>query len=126
MKKFIVMVITIFFSSCGRKVNYNNLIVYSDSAYWDYYDNQTKIPIGSYLFKKNGECIRYFYTKYDSFFRYNDEDVVRPNTWVILGDSILKIRGLDRRIISITSDSMELLNPKLNDTLIFRRKKLKP
>lgn len=121
MKKIIIIFITVFFS-CNKRSHYNHLIVEGDSTFWNYYKNQSQIPSDCYLFKKNGECIRYFYTKYDSLFRFSDEDVEYPNTWQILGDSIIEIRGFKRRILYITSDSMKLLNPKLNDTLIFKRK----
>ena len=121
MKKIILIAITIFIASCDRHPQSISLILNGDSTFWDYYDNPKKMPIGSYLFKKNGECIRYVYTKYNDFYVYNDDDVLRPNTWLII-DSTIIIRGLERHIIYITKDSMKLLNPKTSDTEFFRRK----
>lgn len=120
MKILISFLMTIFFCACDRKNDYRNLIVKEDSSYWDLY--RKNVPYESYLFKKNGECFEFFYTKQDSFFRRDDEDVERPNTWEIFEDTLVKIRGYERRILYLNKDSMILLNSKVGDTSFFRRK----
>ncbi len=112
--------IMVYFSSCNGVKSYSNMVVSNDSTYWDYYNPRKKIVTDCYLFKDNGECLRYIYTKEGKLLRFDDDDVIVPDTWKILGDTIISIRGLELQILSITSDSMILEN-QFHDTLLFKK-----
>ena len=118
--KLISLLLIVSLYGCNKTTNYKNLLIQGDSTFWDLY-NDNHIKIESYLFKKNGECFRYYYTKQDSLFKYYESDVVVPYTWQIIGDTMF-IQGYKRKIIYLDSDSMVISNPKLNDVFIFKKK----
>lgn len=119
MKLFFLLLIVCLYG-CNKTANYKNLLVQGDSTFWDSY-NQNHIKTNCYLFKKNGKCYWYYYTKQDSMFLYHEGDVVVPDTWAINADTMF-INGYERRIIYLDKDSMVVLNPKKNDTFMFKKK----
>jgi hypothetical protein len=61
-----------------------------------------------------------FYNRKGKRDEYDDDDMVVPKKWELKGDSILYIRGIQRRVINFSRDTLLLENPvnKVRDTLI--------
>jgi hypothetical protein len=112
------------FAGCKTDNNKKLVEIITSNCYWDIHDiysaaNQ-RIAY-CYKFNKDGSCL-YLFTpdKKGKRNEYDDDDVVAPKKWELKGDSILYIRGIQRRVINFSTDTLLLENPvnKVRDTLI--------
>ncbi len=120
---FIVLLI-----SCNERVSKPKLKdILNSGCYRDILDKQVVHFINScYLFEKQGKCLFFYYNFYDqvrtdSVYRYDDDDVIVPDTWSVEGDSILTVRGISYSIIRYTNDSVYAKHHRQTDTLILTR-----
>lgn len=120
MIKLILLIATVIsLTSCSNN-KIRSIIVSNDSSYWDLYKDGKVYE--SYLFKRNGVCRRFAIWKNGQQTPYPEEDVIYPNTWELLDDSDIMIRGFKRKIIYIKTDSMVLLNSITSDKYFFRKR----
>ena len=78
-----------------------------------------------YRFLPDGQCYFYFYNFKNrkltgSVFRYDDDDVIVPNTWSVVGDTLLIARNTHYKVLSFVKDSITV-EGYLNDTMVFRK-----
>ena len=98
MNKLLFIVIIYGFFSCNDpKPTLSKLL--ASKCFWDITgDNRVIGGLNScYQFLPNGKCYFYYYNFYnkkltDSVFQYDDDDVVVPDLWSTIGDSILVAR----------------------------------
>jgi len=77
-------------------------------------------------FKKKQVCERFYYRfkdqkRTDTVIWYDEEDIIVPKTWEMIGDTILKVQGLTMRILRFNSDSVKLRFAAENDTVFLIR-----
>jgi len=92
--------------------------------FWDYTftENGGNQVYGAYKFEKNSNCLFFSYRKINTndslLIRVpadsNSGDVIEPNTWSVINDSLVYIRGMQRSVVSISTskDSICLINRK--------------
>ena len=96
---------------CNQKKEVQNIL--STDCYWDILDTGSPHPINScYKFSKTGDCKFYYYIfldkkRTDSVFLFDDGDVVVPNKWKVVKDSI-QIRANKYLVIKYNPDSVFL------------------
>jgi hypothetical protein len=76
-----------------------------------------------YRFLPEGQCYFYYYKFYnrqitDSVYRYDDGDVVVPDTWSVQGDTLLIARGSPYRVLDFSKEAVTVENN--HDTIILR------
>lgn len=107
-----ICLLAVFFNCCNQKKDLQSIL--SVDCYWDILDKGSPHPINScYKFRKTGRCNYYYYNFFDkkrtdSVYQYDDFDVIVPNKWVMLSDSIISIRGIEYLILKYNSDSVFL------------------
>ena len=120
----IALCVIIFFNSCGSKKKDLSDILSFD-CYWDIIDIGSLAPLNScYKFDKLGGCKYYNYhffdkKRTDSVYLFDDDDVIVPNKWKIVNDSII-IRANKYHVISYNSDSIVLTATGKN-TMILKK-----
>lgn len=103
--------VTIFLNYCNQRKELRDIL--SVDCYWDILDKGSIHPINScYKFSEDGRCNFYYYNffdkkKTDSVYLYDDGDVVIPNKWNLIKDSVV-IRSNRYHIIRYDSDSVFL------------------
>ncbi len=110
----------------GCKTNDTNLssIITSPNCYWDVHDaySSANNKVGyCYKFNKDGRCLYLFaLDKKGKRDEYDDDDAIVPKEWKVKGDSVIYIRGIERRVVIYSQDTILLENPvtKERDTLI--------
>lgn len=85
--------------------------------HWDIYrmgGKNYKRPLYGYKFERTGKCIYYFYIKNKAGKterqKFDFGDVYYPETWSLKNDSILTVLGIPYKLLSLTNDSMLLVN----------------
>lgn len=116
-----VVLVLIGFSNCQKKAELHNIL--SNGCYWDIWDKGSPHPINScYKFTKEGDCNYYYYNFYakkrqNTVYLYNDADVIVPNKWEVLKDSI-HIRANKYFVIRYSVDSVFLTSNE-KDTMVL-------
>ncbi len=114
----------VLFNCCNQKKELQSIL--SVDCYWDILNKGSIHPINScYRFNHTGKCNFFYYNFFDkkrtdSVFLYDDGDVVVPNKWSLIKDSIIIIRGVEYLILSYNSDSVFLKGVR-NDTVALIR-----
>jgi len=114
-------VAAVLFTYCNQKEDLQNIL--SASCYWDILDKGSPHPINScYKFRGTGDCGFYYYNffnkkKTDSVFLFNDDDVVVPNKWKVINDS-LQIRANKYHVMRYNADSV-FLTATGKDTMVL-------
>ena len=108
-------------SYCNEKIELSDIL--SDDCYWDILDKEPVHPINScYKFKEDGSCSFYYYNffdkkKTDSVYLYDDGDVIVPNKWNLIKDSI-QIRANKYYVVRYNPDSV-FLTSRETDTMVL-------
>lgn len=95
----------------------------SGECFWDILDIGSIHPINScYKFRQNGICDFYYYNFFDkkrtdSVFLYDTDDVIVPNKWSLIKDSI-QIRANKYFVIRYNQDSIFLTATGI-DTMVL-------
>ena len=117
----ILMFFAVFLSNCNEKKELRDILTID--CCWDILDKGSTHPINScFTFNKDGFCGFYYYNFYDknrtdSIYRYDDGDVIVPDKWSLMNDSI-QIRANKYHIIKYNSDSV-FLTDKRTDTIVL-------
>ena len=113
-------------SSCRNHNSKSSLKkVLSSHCYWDILDRRySDVANTCYQFKENGVCLYFNYNFFarkrtDSVYLYDDDDDIRPNTWLIEGDSVFIARNTRCPVIKYTTDSIYVKWPQNPDTMIL-------
>jgi hypothetical protein len=121
-KIFIVLCFVVaLLSYCNEKKELRDIL--SGDCYWDILDKGSVHPINScYKFKEDGTCSFYYYNffdkkKTDSVYLYDDGDVIVPNKWNLIKDSI-QIRANKYYLIRYNPDSV-FLTATGTDTMVL-------
>ena len=121
-KMFIALcLVVVFLSYCNQRKELRDFL--SVNCYWDILDIGSVHPVNScYKFNKDGRCNFYYYNffdkkKTDSVYLYDDGDVVIPNTWNLIKDSIV-IRANKYHVIRYNADSLFLTATEA-DTMVL-------
>jgi hypothetical protein len=110
-------------TSCKSNADKLRFIISSSNCYWDIRDSLSVSlgrPAYCYQFNRDGHCLYLFYNRKGKRDEYDDDDVIVPKKWELKGDSIMYIRGIQRRVISYSPDTLIFENRinRVRDTLI--------
>jgi hypothetical protein len=118
---------TVYLFSCKQSYSVSLENTLKSNCFWDI--TEDKQVIGGlnscYRFLPDGQCYFYYYYFINksltrSVFRYDDDDIIVPDTWAVIGDSLLIARGTQYTVLAFSKDSI-IVEGYLNDTLIFRK-----
>lgn len=90
---YFICINAVFFYNCNNQNALENNL--QTDCFWDILDIGSIHPINScYKFNKDGTCNFYYYNYFekrrtDSVYIFNDNDVVVPNYWKLLNDSLI-------------------------------------
>ncbi len=128
MSRIYIGIILILLLSCQVQKSPSLKSILADQCFWDIVDdNQVRVGVNSgYRFLSNGNCFFYYYKfsrrkRTDSVYRYETTDVLFPNIWTSTDDTLLNIRGFEFRIISLTADSISVINKRSGDKLLLHK-----
>jgi hypothetical protein len=109
----ILLLNLILFSSCKNSKQLSLVNVLKSECFWDRTgDNQVIGGLNScYRFLPNGKCYFYYYNFYnkritDSVYKYDDGDNILPDTWSVVGDTLLIATGAHYRVLNFCKDSV--------------------
>jgi len=125
-KYFIFILVLGSLVSCQRKHTHVAKIL-ENNCFWDFLDpKQSNYIHDGYRFKKKWECQRFYYRfinqrRTDSVIWYDKDDNIVPNTWEVIGDTILKAQGFPMKIIRYNNDSIVIKLESRNDTAFLIR-----
>lgn len=113
--------------SCKNSQNPNLSDLLKSECFWDLTENKEVIGglNSCYRFLPDGRCYYYYYNFYnrkrtDSVFRYDAGDVIVPDTWSVIGDTILMARSAQYRILSFGKEAV-IVKGYMNDTIVLRK-----
>lgn len=97
--------------NCDEKKGVRDIL--TTNCFWDVLNKGAIHPINScFMFKDDGSCMFYYYNFFDrkrtdSVYKFDDGDVIVPNKWNVMNDSI-QIRANKYHLIKYESDSVFL------------------
>jgi len=114
-------------ASCVHSHRPNLSDILSSKCFWDITGEKNVVGglNSCFRFSTNGECKFYYYyfnnkRKSNLAFHYDDDDVVISNTWIVLGDTLLKARNLNYKVLKFVSNSVSVVT-QTGDSLIFKK-----
>ncbi len=101
--------------------------VFNSDCFWDETEqNGVNGGLNScYRFLPNGKCFEYSYYFYDkkitdSVYHTDNDDLILPDKWSAIGDTLLIARGTHFKVLEYTQHSVTVLG-YMNDTMVFRK-----
>src|SRR5688572_1839582 len=116
--------ILLLFLGCNDRPQSLDTILTSD-CYWDILNVNSIHPINScYYFNTSGDCTYNYYhfsnkKRTDSVFKIDDDDVVVPDKWKMVNDSI-EIRSNKYFVIRYTADSVYLTANGIDTVILLK------
>lgn len=125
MYKYLIILFLVALLSCQHLRNEAITEVLTKGVYWDI---MTTKHMATYCYKveRNGDCHYYYYSRLSGCRTlYDSEDQVFDTTWYVdAGRDLLRLQGLEGRILSFNRDTILLLNEyDGTKTLLVRSKR---
>jgi hypothetical protein len=128
MKRSFLGLTVIFLLSCNSPKSPALTDILQGDCFWDRTgDKQVIGGLNScYMFSAGERCFSYYYNFYnhkrtDSVWRYDDGDVLVQDTWSVMGDTSLVIRGTQYKVLNAANDSVLVVEQPTNDTIVLRK-----
>lgn len=127
MNKLLLTIGILLLISCKKKQKLNLADVLKSDCLWDRTGESGVIGglNSDYKFLPNGQCFFYYYKfrnqiKSDSAYKFEDTDIILPNSWSVVGDSLLTVREIKFNVLDFAKDSV-LVVGNMNDTMVLRK-----
>lgn len=124
--KYISIILLLTFSGCFfscKKIDKTSrlyILTNGNFKYWDLKSRHGSGYVGAYRFGKDGSCYYTYYSRQASKRVYAHAfDVVPYDHWELMSNDSINVCGYKYKILFIDADSMAILSPYRQDTMIM-------
>ena len=102
--------------SCRPTLKAEDVLPVLDGRFWDIHLNKKQSARWTYLFLRDGTCIRYVIQKDGTVSLYDGGDIILSHEWFLKHDT-LSVDDIRFQVIAVLPDTITLRNVLRHDTI---------